>query len=127
MKKQVDEPKAFFLSSNGQVYPDTMICSGAIPSILDGQACPFSHNGRMPDLISLCQQDNNYTIDKGNPGDLCPPCAKQQLGAVSNWQGHNGQNFPEEFLSLRLFKCRQWFWLVVPGLRDDKPCEQTVP
>jgi hypothetical protein len=121
MQKQNDGPKALFLSSNGQVYPDDLICSGIVPSILNGHACPFSRSGRIPDLVNLTKEDSTYTVDKGNPGDLYPPCAKQQLGALGHWQGHNGQQLPEELLSLRLFKCRQWFWLVIPGLRDDQP------
>jgi hypothetical protein len=24
-----------------------------------------------------------------------------------------------------LFKCRQWLWLVIPGLRDDHPTQLT--
>lgn len=62
-----------------------------------------------------------YTIDKGQPGDLCPPCAKQQLAHLGHWQGHGGQQFPDDLLPLRLFKCRMWLWLVVPGLTDDQP------
>jgi hypothetical protein len=36
-----------------------------------------------------------------------------------------GQRFPAELLPLRLFKCRQWLWLVVPGLRNDAPTRLT--
>jgi hypothetical protein len=35
-----------------------------------------------------------------------------------HWQGHGQQTFPEELLPLRLFKCRMWLWLVIPGLYD---------
>lgn len=65
--------------------------------------------------------DPTYTVDKGQPGDLCPPCAKQQLANLGHWEGHRGQKFPEELKPLRLFKCRQWFWLVIPGLHHDAP------
>jgi hypothetical protein len=123
MKKPSNESKAIFISSNGEIYPDTMICSGIIPSILNGQVCPFSEHGHIPDPVNLSKEDSTYTVDKGNPGELCPPCAKQQLGALGHWQGHNNQDLPEELLALRLFKCRQWFWLVIPGLRDDKPTD----
>ena len=73
--------------------------------------------------------DPTYTIDKGNPGNLCPPCAKQQLADFGHWQGYGEQQFPAQLLPLRLFKCRQWFWLVVPGLRHDQPTvlHSTVP
>ena len=119
MNNHYDEPKALFLAPDGHIYPDTMICSGLIPAELGGRPCPFSQNGRLPDPIPLCKNSSTYTIDKGRPSDLCPPCAKQQLGSLGHWQGHRGQTFPEELLPLRLFKCRQWLWLVIPGLRDD--------
>lgn len=121
MNKPSDKPKAFFLSPDGNIYPDTMICSGVIPAELNGQPCPFSQNGRLPDPIPLHKNGSVYTIDKGKLGDFCPPCAKQQLGPLGHWQGHHNQTFPEELLPLRLFKCRQWLWLVIPGLRDDTP------
>ena len=75
----------------------------------------------MPDVVPLDPTANNYTVDKGQPGDLCPPCAKSQLASLKHWQGQSKQRFPEELLPLRLFKCRQWFWLVVPGLYDAEP------
>lgn len=114
-------PKAIFLSPDGNVYPDTLICSGVIPPELGGKPCPYSQDGRMPDLVPLDSATASYTIDKGHPGDLCPPCAKQQLASLGHWQGHGSQQFPQDLLPLRLFKCRQWFWLVVPGLNDAEP------
>jgi hypothetical protein len=114
-------PRALFIAADGNIYPDTLICSGIIPAELDGKPCPFSAAGCLPEPIPLNPSDPNYTIDKGRPGDLCPPCAKQQLGSLGHWQGHGGQQFPEKLLLLRLFKCRQWLWLVVPGLYDAEP------
>jgi hypothetical protein len=75
----------------------------------------------MPTPQPLDANSPTYTIDQGQPGDVCPPCAKQQLANLGQWQGHNGQQFPAHLLPLRLFKCRQWFWLVVLGLRQDQP------
>jgi hypothetical protein len=49
---------------------------------------------------------------------LCPPCAKQALGPLGHWDGHHGCTVPAELRPLRLFKCRMWMWLVVPGLLD---------
>ncbi len=115
------EAKALFLSPDGHIFPDSLVCSGVILAELKGKPCPFSQNGRLPDPVPLSEHDSTYTIDKGTPGDLCPPCAKQQLGPLAHWQGHQGQDFPAELLPLRLFKCRQWLWLVIPGLRDDMP------
>ncbi|MEA5569057.1 hypothetical protein, partial [Anabaena sp. UHCC 0399] len=85
-----------------------------------------SQAGRFPEIKPLNPEDSNYTIDKGKPGDLCPTCAKQQLAHLGHWQGHRNQKFPEELLLLRLFKCRMWLWLVVPGLHDHD-ATQLVP
>ncbi len=60
---------------------------------------------------------------RGQPGDLCPPCAKQNLSSLGHWQGHGGQTYPEALLPLRLFKCRQWLWLVIPGLYEADPTQ----
>jgi hypothetical protein len=116
-----NSPKALFPSINGEVNPDNLICSGLIPAELKGKPCPYSINGRLPDLVPLDETDPNYSSDKGKPGDLCPPCAKQQLAHLGHWQGHQQQAFPEDLLPLRLFKCRMWFWLVIPGLHDAEP------
>lgn len=82
---------------------------------------PYSQNRRLPDPISLDETDPNYSPDKGKQGDLCPPCAKQQLANLGHWQGHGQQTFPKELLPLRLFKCRMWLWLVIAGLHDAEP------
>ncbi|HEX6292966.1 MAG TPA: hypothetical protein VFZ66_27530 [Herpetosiphonaceae bacterium] len=116
-------PRALFLGAGGVTYPDALICSGHIPSVLGGQPCPYSKHGRIPAPQPLDPADPTYSIDKGQPGDLCPPCAKQQLTNLGHWQGHGGQTFPDALLELRLFKCRQWFWLVVPGLKHATPHE----
>jgi hypothetical protein len=76
MNDHSHEPKALFLSPDGNIYPDTLICSGVIPPELGGNPCPFSQSGCMPDLAHLNADDPTYTIDKGQPGDLCPPCAR---------------------------------------------------
>jgi hypothetical protein len=88
---------------------------------LDGKPCPYAEQGRLPTPVPLTQDDPHYTIDKGKPGDLCPPCAKQNLAHLGHWQGHGGQDFPTALLPLRLFKCRQWLWFVVPGLTEAEP------
>src|ERR1039457_1121351 len=120
MNDRQEMPRALFLMRDDAVYPDNLICSGVIPAELGGQPCPYSDAGRVPRPVPLCAESPNYSVDKGQPGDLCPPCAKQQLGALAHWQGHIGQRFPKELTELRLFKCRQWFWLVIPGLYDSE-------
>ena len=115
------EPLALFLSPDGNIYPDTLICNGLVPSELDGKPCPYSQAGRFTQSVPLNPLDPTYTQDKGQPGNLCPTCVLQQLGNLGHWQGDNKQTYPEELLPLRLFKCRTWFWLVVLGLYDADP------
>ena len=121
MNDHTSAPKALFISPDGHVYPDTLICSGELPTELGGKPCPFSQAGRIPDPIPLDPADPTYSLDKGKPGDLCPPCVKQQLAFLGHW--HSNGQFPKELQPLRLFKCQQWFWLVVPGLYDAEPTE----
>jgi hypothetical protein len=121
MNTYQDQPKALFLSPDGNIYPDRLICSGILSTELNGKPCPYSQAGHFPDPVPLNPDDPTYSIDKGQPGDLCPPCAKHQLAHLGHWQGHGNQTFPEELLPLRLFKCRMWLWLVVPGLYDAEP------
>lgn len=113
--------KALFIAPDGNLYPDYLVCSGKFLIETDGQPCPFSHNGHFPEAKPLDPTDPNYSLDKGKPGELCPPCAKQQLSNLGHWDGHRGKSYPEELKSLRLFKCYQWLWLVVPGLYHDNP------
>ena len=125
MNTQHNSAKALFISPDGNLYPDTLICSGVIPQELGGKPCPYADSGGIPDAIPLNPDDPTYSIDKGKPGDLCPPCVKKQLSSLEHWQRCSGQTFPPELLPLRLFKCRQWFWLVIIGLEDQTPQELT--
>jgi hypothetical protein len=113
--------KALFIGFDKEIYPDNLICSGAVPSELNGQSCEYSNAGRTPEPLPLDPASENYSIDKGKPGDLCPPCVLQQVSSLQHWQGYKGKNYPEELLPLRLFKCRKGFWLVIPGLLDNEP------
>ena len=101
--------KALFLANNGEISTD--LCS----------TCDYYKE--MPPLVRLEEQ----SMDKGKPGDLCPRCAKSQLGSLEQWQGHNNVFFPDYLLGLRLFKCRMWYWLVIPGLYDSTPDRLIVP
>lgn len=106
MNAHQGEPKALFLSPDGNIYPDTLICSGILPAELNGKPCPYSQAGRILEPLPLNRDDPSYSIDKEQPGELCSPCAKLQLTNLGHWQGHGKQKFPQELLSLRLFKCR---------------------
>lgn len=113
--------RALFIAPDGNLYPDYLVCSGKLLFDMGGQPCPFSENGRLPEPQPLDPNVPTYRLDKGKPGDLCPPCAKQHLANLGHWDGHRGQQFPDELKPLRLFKCSQWLWLVVIGLYQDNP------
>jgi len=114
-------PRALFISADGMLYSDSLICSGLLPAKLGGRPCPFSQDKHMPKPQPLDPADPEYDPRRGKPGDLCPPCAVLQIGALDDWEEHEQLHLPEEVLPLRLFQCRQGFWLVVPGLYDDDP------
>ncbi len=118
-----NKPQAIFIGPDGQLYPDALVCSGTIIPLLDGEPCPYAQNGGMPAPVPLRVDGVKFSPDQGQPGDLCPPCAKQNLSSLGHWQGHGGQTYPDSFLPLRLFKCRQWLWLVVPGLHEADPTQ----
>ena len=120
MKNTSGKAKALFIAPDGNFYPDDLVCSGKAAGG-DGLPCPFAQDGRLPDPQPLDSRASDYTLDKGKDGDLCPPCAKQQLGNLGHWDGHRGQNFPEELKPLRLFKCSRWYWLVIIGLHHENP------
>jgi hypothetical protein len=86
-------------------YPDYLVCSGKFCAELRGMPCPRSEGGRMPRPKPLNEDDPLYSIDKGQPGDLCPSCCESQLTNLAHWEGHGRQIFPEKLLPLRLFKC----------------------
>jgi hypothetical protein len=113
--------RALFVAPDGNLYPDYLVCSGKLIIDSGGQPCTFSVNGRLPKPQPLDPNVPGYSLDKGKPGELCPPCAKQQLANLGHWDGHRSQKFPDELKPLRLFKCSQWLWLVVMGLRQDNP------
>jgi hypothetical protein len=112
-------PQVLFLGCGGKVYTEDYICGDGTA----GEVCEYSDKGKFPGLIVLDESQRTYTLDKGKPGDLCPSCAKQNLSDLGYWQGHQDSHYPDELLPLRLFKCRQWVWLVVRGLREDNPTE----
>lgn len=108
----------FILDDKGVVAADDAVCSGEIAAELDGQICEHSDGGRIKRAIRLDAADPLYSLDKGKPGDLCPPCALSNLSSLGHWQSGESRTYPEDLLELPPFKCRKGFWLVVPGLTD---------
>ncbi|QLE46496.1 hypothetical protein FD723_40505 (plasmid) [Nostoc sp. C052] len=133
MTKQ--DPKALFVISGGEIQPENVICSGLLaylPLVSKEQgsstSCSYYVNGVFPEIKPLDEKDPLYSIDKGNPGDLAPTCALCQHSSLENSQkgSRSEGKFPQELLPLRLFRCRQGLFLVVPGLYDDSPQEIKV-
>ena len=110
------KPRALFLFPDGQLLDDNLICSGTFPSGLEGKHCPFSEGGRMPQPKPI---DEASKSKLGQSGGLAPPCAVESLGNLEAWQGAGEVRYPEELGSLEVYKCRQMFLLVVPGLREN--------
>ncbi|MCB8943937.1 MAG: hypothetical protein H6658_09295 [Ardenticatenaceae bacterium] len=121
MSYQTRGARALFLAADGQIYPDVLICSGVLPEQLGGRPCFLAENGRLPTPIPLNQNSPDYHARKGQPGDLCPPCARESWGSLEQWQGGEAGLFGEGLRPLRLFKCQQNMWLVVPGLFEAAP------
>ena len=120
-EEQGRRPRALFLSPDGVLYPDALICSGRFASGLRGRPCPFSEEGRMPRPQRLNLPALRERPEAGRSGDLAPPCALQQLGKLEAWSERLPH--PADLGPLRVFKCRQMFLLVVPGLRDERAGE----
>jgi hypothetical protein len=116
-------PRALFLSQQGMIFSDEYVCSGELPSRLGGQPCLFSDNGRIPSPCPLDEIKAKMQPKLGRIGDLAPPCAIEQLGGLEAWMGAHDVHCPDVMKPLRLFKCRQMFLLVVPGLKDSSPQE----
>lgn len=112
-------PRALFLLHNGALVGDAAICSGAYPTRLQGERCPLSDAGRMPPPVRLDEVAVRRTPNLGSVGEWAPPCCIEQLGALRAWRPAEHPTHPVSIEGLRLFKCRQMFMLVVPGLMDS--------
>jgi hypothetical protein len=107
-------PPEPLLLKDSQTFAETLICQGE-PG---GSPCPSAVAGRFPGLRVLATADS---ADMGKPGDLFPACGLQQLRHLGHWQAQRDERYPDKLLPLRLFKCGQGCWLVIPGLRHDSP------
>ena len=116
-----DRPRALFYTGSGEpLLPDVLVCSGIIPSSLNGHPCPHSVGSRIPDPVLIDQEWSLQTPEIGDAGDQAPPCAVRHYGSLADWLGPKASGFPGEVLNLRLFECRQRFLLVIPGVRNEK-------
>jgi len=117
MHNKGDKPQALFLFPDGKLLGDNLVCSGIPPSGLEGKHCPFSEGGSMPRPKPI---DEASKPKLGQSGELAPPCAVEYLGSLEAWQSVGEVRYPKELGSLKAYKCRQMFLLVVPGLKVDQ-------
>ena len=122
MHNKGDKPRALFLFPDGKLLSDHLVCSGIFLSRLEGKLCPFSEGGRMPRPKPI---DEASKPKLGHFGELAPPCAVESLGILEAWQRAGEVRYPEELGLLKVYKCRQMFLLVVPGLTGDQLKEGT--
>jgi hypothetical protein len=116
MHKMGKKPRALFLFSEGLFLRDDLICSGLFPSYLDGKPCPFADGGRMPQPQPLDEVKVSMNPKLGRIGDLTPPCVIERLGPLREWLRGEDVRYPSDLGLLELYKCRQMFLVVVPGL-----------
>lgn len=121
MNDHNSEPRAIFLSPDGSLYPDTLICSGVIPPSSAASPVRFPRLDACRTLPHSIWLQPTTRLIRDSPVTYARPVPSSNLPSLQHWQGHGRQQFPEEFLPLRSFKCRQWFWLVVPGLHHAEP------
>jgi hypothetical protein len=121
MHKKDEKPRALFLFPDGKFLGDDLVCSGIYPSHLGGKPCPFAEEGKMPKPRPLDEMRAQLHPELGQVGDSVPPCAVGQLGPLWAWRRNGGVRYPSDLDQLRLFKCRQMFLLVVPGLDRENP------
>lgn len=114
--------RALFLSPDGRCTPDGEVCSNPDGGGEGARPCPHSDGGRLPPPQRLSETGARHAAAKGSPGEFAPPCAIQHFGSLQAWQGEGGP-YPEDLHPLRVFRCRKWFLLVVPGIRDDRATE----
>jgi hypothetical protein len=116
MHKMGEKPRALFLFSDGMFLRDDLICSGLFPSHLNGKPCPFADGGKLPKPQPLNKVKVSMHPKLGRRGDLVPPCVVEGLGPLWAWRRNEGARYPSDLGQLRLYKCRQMFLLVLPGL-----------
>ena len=117
MENRTSKPRALFLFLDGPVQPEMLVCSGRFPSHLAGKPCPYSDQGRIP--LPPPKQEEEHGLAEFPavaPIELTPACVIQDLGRLRNWRGKVALVYPKEFENERLFKCRQMFLLVIPGI-----------
>lgn len=121
MAGQGNRPRALFYSGSGQpLLPDHRVCSGKVPSSLNGKPCPYSIAGRIPEPVVIGEARAQETPELGEADDQAPPCAVRHYGSLADWVGPKASGFSPEVLVLRLFECRQMFLMVIPGIRNER-------
>ncbi len=115
-EKSQSKPRALFLFPDRQAESDTDVCSGSFPSHLEGKPCPFSDHGRLPDPRMEFPGLTSEDIRRLELIEIAPACVIQDLGALKTWQGRMRLQYTQVIEDWHLFKCRQMFLLVIPGI-----------
>jgi len=89
--------KALFLSPNGKIYPDTLICSGMISVELNGKPCPYSQNGCLPALYRSTKPTPTTALIKGSLGICALPVQNSNLLIWDIGKGMVSKPFQKNF------------------------------
>lgn len=95
MKPPHGAARAIFINSTGE-HSSEAFCG----------PCPYAATDPQTGKLVFPGTDDTGT----------PLCAKFNLGAPANWQGHCGIHFRAELLPLNLWKCQMNYWLLVEGI-----------
>jgi hypothetical protein len=109
-----DIPRALFLSRDSQLVHDERVCSGDLPSRLEGKACPWADRGRFPAGSGRPQSLMSASEASKASDAVLPARLDKPMGRLGDWldlaSGESG------VAVLQVFRCRQMFLLVVPGV-----------
>jgi hypothetical protein len=113
------KPRAFFLFPSKRAFlSEEDICGGLKIADFGGEACPFSHSGRIP----FTPQPRTKTVSKKGlamEGPRLPSCGFQEVGSLAEWGREINIAVPEDAAHLPVYKCRQMFLLVVIDASDS--------
>lgn len=125
MENHSDIPRALFLSRDSRLVPDRRVCSGELDSRLGGRPCPYSDRGRFPIGPRGFQGPALPASQFALIPDRLPVCLDRPMGKLGDWL----QAAPSDsgVAQLQVFRCRQMFLLVIPGLSESPTGVQAEP
>jgi len=113
------KPRALFLfHSKRSFLNEEDICGGLHIADFGGEACAFSHSGRMlftPHSRTKIVSNNGLVVE----GPQLPSCVIQEVGSLADWGRETDIAVPEHVAHLSVYKCRQMFLLVLLEASDS--------